>query len=80
MLHSRGAMKKQQLVNQPPHVNLQTKLDEKLNQLLKQTNDEFLPGPDLIKRCGYVVNPTNGTVDYKIPFNPANITKSLTRV
>jgi arylsulfatase A-like enzyme len=68
------------LINQPLHADLQNKLNDKLNQLLKQTKDEFLPGPELIKRCGYVVNPANETVDYKIPFNPANITKSLTQV
>ncbi len=64
------------LVNQPQYTDLQKRLNDRLEDLLKQTADEFLPGPELIKRCGYVVNPANETVDYKIPFNPANITKS----
>ena len=64
------------LVNMPEHAAIQKQLDDRLNELLEQTRDEFLPGPELIARSGYVVNPDNETVDYKIPFNPANITKS----
>ncbi len=64
------------LVNKPSHATLQKKLDDRLNQLLEQTRDEFLSGPELVTRSGYVVNPKNETVDYNIPFNPANITKS----
>ena len=68
------------LVNQPQFAELQKTLDERLNTLLRQTKDEFLPGPELIRRCGYVVDPSNETVDYRIPFNPANITKNVTRL
>lgn len=64
------------LVNQPAHSDLQKQLDDRLNQLLKQTRDEFLSGPELIARSGYVVKESTETVDYNIPFNPANITKS----
>ncbi len=64
------------LVNQSAHAGIQKQLDDRLNALLEKTRDEFLPGPELIARSGYVVKPTNETVDYNIPFNPANITKS----
>ena len=63
-------------VNQPEHAALQAKLDARLDALLKKTRDDFLPGPELIKRCGYVVDPVDETIDYDIPFNPANITRS----
>jgi hypothetical protein len=64
------------LVNTPELASIQKDLDDRLNALLKKTRDEFLSGPELIKRSGYVVNPTNETVDYQASFNPANITKS----
>ena len=64
------------LVGQAAHAALQERLDERLNALLLKTRDEFLPGPEFIARSGYVVNPANETVDYNLPFNPANITKS----
>lgn len=64
------------LVGQSAHVKLQQRLDAHLNTLLAKTRDEFLPGPEYIARSGYVVNPVNETVDYKLPFNAANITKS----
>jgi arylsulfatase A-like enzyme len=64
------------LVDQPAHAARQRRLDDRLNALLKKTRDEFLPGPELIARSGYVVNPKNETVDYNRPFNPANITRS----
>lgn len=64
------------LINKPEHAALQMQLDDRLNQLLKQTRDEFLPAPELVARSGYVINPNTETVDYNIPFNPANITKS----
>lgn len=63
------------LVGSPAHAALQAELDERLNQRLEETGDEFLSGPELIKRCGYVVD-RGGTVDFKIPFNPANVTRS----
>jgi arylsulfatase A-like enzyme len=64
------------LINEPEHATLQRHLDNRLNQLLNQTRDEFLSGPELIAKSGYVINPRTETVDYKIPFNPANVTKS----
>ena len=64
------------LVGQDAHAALQNKLDGRLNDLLKKTGDECLSGPELIRRSGYVVDAKSGTVDYHIPFNPANYTKS----
>ncbi len=64
------------LVNQPAPAALQKRLDDRLNGLLKMTRDEFLSGPELIARSGYVVNPKNETVEYNRPFNPKNTTKS----
>ncbi len=42
---------------------LQEKLESILSRKLKQTNDEFLPGPEYIKNWGYVVD-ESGTVRY----------------
>jgi len=64
------------LVDRPEHAKLQKKLDSRLNELLAKTGDEFLSGPELIKRSGYVVDAKSGTVNYHIPFNAANYTKS----
>ena len=64
------------LVNKSDFIALQKTLDDRLNLLLNKTRDEFLSGPELIARSGYVVKSTTETVDYNIPFNPANITKS----
>ncbi len=52
------------LANRPEQAVIQKKLDGQLNELLKRTGDEFLSGPDLIKRCGYKVN-ENETVGYR---------------
>ncbi len=51
------------LVNNPRYAKLQNKLEELLNQKLKETNDEFLSGWDYIKKWGYKVQ-ANGTVGY----------------
>ncbi len=64
------------LVGNADFATLQKEMDERLNVQLAETHDEFLPGPELIRRCGYVVNPKNETVDYHTAFNPANTTKS----
>lgn len=64
------------LANTPSHAIVQEQLNTRLNALLEQTGDAFLSGPELVARCGYVVDPDNETVDYQIPFNPANITRS----
>lgn len=65
------------LVGDPGYAEVQARLEARLNELLLKTRDAFLPGPELIKRSGYVVD-KGGTVDYKLPFNPANITKNAT--
>jgi len=51
------------LCNKPKHAKLQKKLEGLLSQKLKETNDEFLPGQDYIKKWGCKVNPS-GTVGY----------------
>jgi arylsulfatase A-like enzyme len=51
------------LCDKPAHAALQAKLEALLAQRLKETNDEFLPGPDYIKKWGYEVN-DSGTVRY----------------
>lgn len=73
------AFQLENLVNRDTHASLQSELDSRLNALLARTGDEFLPGPELVARSGYVVNPTNETVDYNAPFNSANITRSPLR-
>ncbi|MBA7652664.1 Ulvan-active sulfatase [subsurface metagenome] len=51
------------LCNKPAHSKLQEKLESILSQKLKQTNDEFLPAWEYIKKWGYVVD-ESGTVRY----------------
>ena len=52
------------LCNKPEYAKVQKKLEEILTRKLKETNDEFLPGQDYIKKWGYKVN-ENGSVPYK---------------
>ncbi len=63
-------------VDKPEYAELQRDLDKRLDALLEERRDTFLPGDELTARSGYVVNPESGTVDYRLPFNLANITKS----
>ena len=51
------------LCNKPDYAALQRRLDKELYTLLQQTDDEFLPGPEYIKKWGYQVD-ENGTVPY----------------
>jgi arylsulfatase A-like enzyme len=51
------------LCNKPRHSKLQKEMETILSRKLKQTNDQFLPGPEYIKKWGYVVG-KNGTVRY----------------
>ncbi|MHC4574845.1 MAG: sulfatase family protein [Planctomycetota bacterium] len=51
------------LCNKGEYRELQKRLEGLLSQKLKQTNDEFLPGSDYIKKCNYIVN-SSGTVEY----------------
>ena len=51
------------LCNKPDYSELQEKLESTLLQKLKQTNDEFLPGCEYIKKWGYIVD-KSGTVPY----------------
>ncbi len=51
------------LCNKSGHGELQKNLENILSQKLKQTNDEFLPGQEYIKKWGHRVNET-GTVPY----------------
>ncbi len=51
------------LCDKPAYAGLRRKLDAALSRKLKDINDEFLPGPEYIKRWGYVVD-KSGTVRY----------------
>ena len=51
------------LCDNPKYAMLQSRLDKELNFLLRQTHDEFLPGPEYIKKWGYTVD-EDGTVPY----------------
>jgi arylsulfatase A-like enzyme len=51
------------LCDKPQYSELQKKMEALLAKKLKQTNDQFLPGPEYIKKWGYVVG-KNGTVRY----------------
>ena len=52
------------LVKEPKTNALRDELEDKLQARLKETGDDFAPGPELIKRCGYRVDGT-GTVGYR---------------
>lgn len=64
------------LVGKGGHAQVQKRLEEHLQNLLKESHDEFLPGSELVRRSGYVINEKSGTVNYNVPFNPANYTNS----
>jgi arylsulfatase A-like enzyme len=51
------------LCNKGQYGELQKKLEGLLSQKLRQTNDEFLPGSDYIKKWDYIVD-RSGTVGY----------------
>ena len=51
------------LCNKPGHSGLQRKMEAMLSKKLRQTNDDFLPGAEYIKKWGYVVD-SGGTVRY----------------
>jgi len=51
------------LVNKPEHAKLQKELEAILTRKLKETNDDFLPGPHYIKKWNYTVDATE-TVPY----------------
>ena len=50
--------------NKPQYAELQKKLDDILSQKLKETNDQFLPGAEYIKKWGYTVDQT-GSIPWK---------------
>jgi arylsulfatase A-like enzyme len=54
------------LVAEPAHKALRDDLEDRLQAALKQTGDDFAPGPELLKRCGYRVDETE-TVGYRDP-------------
>lgn len=64
------------LVGDPDFRDLEREMNDRLTTQLEETGDKFLPGPELIRRCGYAVDPETETVDYRQPFNPANTTRS----
>ena len=51
------------LCNKPRYSKLQKEMEAILSRKLKRTHDDFLPGPEYIKKWGYVVD-SNGTVRY----------------
>lgn len=51
------------LVNRPESAGLRRQLERLLSDKLRQTGDEFLPGPDYIRRWNWTVD-ENGTVPY----------------
>ena len=51
------------LIGKPKYAALQERLDSSLTQKLIAAKDEFLPGPEYIKRWGYQVDST-GTIPY----------------
>jgi arylsulfatase A-like enzyme len=51
------------LCNNPDYSELQSNLDKLLDEILKETNDEFLPGEEYVKKWGYDVD-ENLTVPY----------------
>ncbi|MBN2293063.1 MAG: sulfatase-like hydrolase/transferase, partial [Pirellulales bacterium] len=51
------------LCGKPEHAELQKQLDAKLQEELRRTGDEFLPGPHYVKKWGYKVD-EHGTVRY----------------
>ncbi len=55
------------LVADPACAAIRSDLEERLRARLAQTGDEFLPGPELIRRCGYRVD-ANETVPSTPPY------------
>ncbi len=54
----------QNLVHDASSAKLRETLDEKLRRKLEESHDQFLPGPEYIRKWGYIVD-ANGTVPYK---------------
>ncbi|MHA7941587.1 sulfatase family protein [Formosa sp. 3Alg 14/1] len=51
------------LIGNEKYATIQSELDTQLTQRLKTNKDEFLPGPEYVKKWGYTVDKT-GTVPY----------------
>jgi len=56
------------LVDNAKYLKLRTRLEIKLTKLLAQTNDEFLPGMEYIKKWGYLLDKTGTAPHVKINF------------
>jgi arylsulfatase A-like enzyme len=52
------------LINSTSHADILRELEFELSKLLQQTNDEFLPGMEYVKKWGYIVDPS-GTAPYQ---------------
>ncbi len=61
------------LVDDPGFAKIRAELEERLQGRLRQTGDEFLPGPELLRRCGYKVD-QNETVGYNDPAHFGQVT------
>ncbi|MCD6287705.1 MAG: sulfatase [Candidatus Hydrogenedentes bacterium] len=67
------------LVNKPEYAGLQQKMETILDRLLKETNDEFLPGPEYIAKWGYIVD-ERGTVSTRAFKNEKNGRRTARKV
>ena len=54
------------LVAEADKRGLRDELEDKLRARLKATGDDFAPGPELLKRCGYLVDKSE-TIGYRDP-------------
>ncbi|XOV93375.1 MAG: sulfatase-like hydrolase/transferase [Bacteroidota bacterium] len=55
----------QNLVNSETHNDLQKELEERLQTMLKERGDQFLPKEEYLTEWGYVVNERNKEIPYK---------------
>jgi arylsulfatase A-like enzyme len=53
------------LVDQPEYASLRNELDDRLQELLKKTGDDFRPPSYYIAEWGYEVNPDRGSIPYQ---------------
>jgi len=54
--HQEDPLQRMNLVESPAHAGLVSSLDRRLTDRLRAVGDEFLPGPDIIRREGYALN------------------------
>lgn len=59
-------LQQRNLVAEADKRGLRDELEDKLRARLKATGDDFAPGPELLKRCGYLVDKSE-TIGYRDP-------------